>query len=168
MVKNLLRLGFVFLMISSLVNVSSAMSQLESGVETVGQKATNFSLEDTDGNKIDTAQVIGKIPVIFFFWTTWCPHCQSQIKQLKAEVEDIKKTGGQLILIDIDESKSQVINFLKSANAPFASLLDKDARVAEMYKVIGVPTFVIVGSDGIIKFHDNLLSDNYQKFLKEN
>ena len=71
----------------------------------------------------------------------------------------------ELILVDIDESKAQVNNFLQSIGSSFTALLDRDSKVAERYKIIGVPTFVIVGSDGIIRFHDNLLPSDYPDIL---
>lgn len=155
----------MFLIISSLVNVSSAMSQLQSDVETIGKKATVFSLKDTNGNKVDTAEIIGKKPVIFFFWTTWCPHCREQLSRLKKDAQDIKDVGAELILVDIQESKSQVNRFLENTNSSLTSLLDEDAKAAELYRVIGVPTFVIVGQDEIIKYHDNILPAGYKNIL---
>lgn len=165
MTKNILKVALIGLAMFSLFSISWAMGQLQSGTELVGQKAIAFSLEDSDGNKVDTSGFIGKRPVIFFFWTTWCPHCRRQINHLKAEAENIKNAGAELILVNVDESQAQVASFLKSSGIPFSSLLDKDGKVAESYKIIGVPTFVIVGGDGIIKFHDNLLPEDYQKIL---
>jgi peroxiredoxin len=135
--------------------------------EAVGKKAEVFSLEDTKGNKVDLSQFIGKKPVILFFWTTWCPHCRAQISRLKEESEKIKKTGAELILIDIDESPARVDSFLKNAGGNFTSLLDHDSRVSEKYGIIGIPTFVLVGGDGIIRSQDNLLPSDYPDILNK-
>lgn len=143
------------------------MGSLQQGAGTAGKAAQGFSLEDTQGNKIDTAKLIGAKPIIFFFWTTWCPHCRRQIGHLKEETERIKNAGAELILVDIGESEAQVSDFLQSTGTSLNSLLDRDSKVAEMYQIIGVPTFVIVGSDGIIRFHDNLLPSDYPDILSK-
>ena len=153
----------VILLFSIFSAISSAMSSLESGTAVVGKKSPGFSLKNTRGEEVDVFSFIGKKPIVFFFWTTWCPHCRRQINSLEQEAKNIKGAGAEIILVDVDESNAQVDGFLRSINSPFESLLDPDARIAGEYLVIGVPTFVIVGADGIIKFHDNLLPGDYQK-----
>lgn len=167
MVKNIFKGGLIILGLCFLTGISLAMGSLQQGAVTVGKIAKGFSLEDTKGNKVDTSRFIGKKPIIFFFWTTWCPHCRAQIHHLKEESDRIKNSGIELILVDIDESKAQVSDFLQGTGAPFNSLLDQDSKVAEMYQIIGVPTFVIVGVDGTIKLQDNLLPSDYLAILSK-
>jgi peroxiredoxin len=128
--KNIFKIGLAVFLISSLVNITYAMSQVPQNVDIVGQRASGFTLEDTQGKKIDVAKFIGTKPLIFFFWTTWCPHCREQIKHLKNEADNIKKSGAELFLIDVDENRAQVNKFLKNFGY-FDSLLDEDSKIAE-------------------------------------
>lgn len=144
-----------------------AMGPFNLGEDMTGKKAFVFTLKDTQGKETEVAQYLGKQPVIIFFWTTWCPHCRRQLSHLEKESGKIKEAGAELILVDVQESAGQVSKFLKGINIPLDSLLDENSQVAEKYEVIGVPTFVIVGSDGTIKFHGNFLPYDYQKFLAE-
>jgi len=163
--KNILAIILAFVMVVSFSGVSWAMAGRPDTIEIIDQKAKVFSLEDNLGGKVDVAEFIGKKPVIFFFWTTWCPHCRQQIKHLKEEETNIRQAGIELILVDIDESREQVSRFLRTSGGAFTSLLDPDAKIAEMYMIVGVPTFIVVGEDGIIRFHDNLFPGNYRKII---
>ncbi len=43
--------------------------------------AQDIILNDLNNNPVNVSSYKGK-PVIFFFWTTWCPHCRKEIKSL--------------------------------------------------------------------------------------
>jgi len=45
--KNIFKIGLAVFLISSLVNISYAMSQVPQNVDIVGQNASGFTLEDT-------------------------------------------------------------------------------------------------------------------------
>lgn len=144
-----------------------AMRPLNFSEDMTGEKAPAFTLKDTQGKVTDTAEYLGKQPVVIFFWTTWCPHCRRQISHLEKESAKISQAGAALILVDIEEDAIDVVRFLKGINSPLDSLLDEDSEVAGKYSVVGVPTFVVIGADGVIKFHGNSLPNEYQKFLAE-
>jgi thiol-disulfide isomerase/thioredoxin len=42
------------------------------------------TVEDLDGKAVDLGQWIGKTPVVFQFWATWCPICEALTPKLRA------------------------------------------------------------------------------------
>ncbi|MBI5416128.1 MAG: redoxin domain-containing protein, partial [Candidatus Omnitrophica bacterium] len=43
--------------------------------------------------------------------------------------------------------------------------LDQDSAVAESYDVVGVPTFYLIDSDGVVRGVDHSLPGNYEEIL---
>jgi peroxiredoxin len=59
-----------------------------------------------------------------------------------------KGRGLQVYLVDIEEPADRVRGFVKRYNVAFPALLDADARVSKLYRVVGVPSNVLIGRDG--------------------
>lgn len=129
--------------------------------------AFNFSLYDLEGNKISLSDFSGK-PLILFFWTTWCPFCREEFPVLTDNYNDLKKEGIEVLAIDIGESKERVKKFTVNLNLdmPFPILLDSASTVAYAYDLLGVPTFILIDSQGKIKFQGNDFPGNYKQLLK--
>lgn len=126
--------------------------------------ASNFTLSDLTGRSVSLSDYKDK-PVILFFWTTWCPHCRTQLKALNNEQEVMLKDGIEIMAIDISEPSYKVSNFLEKNNLNITVLLDKDAEVAEQYDILGVPTVMIIDKNGDIVFRDNYFPRDYKSFL---
>ena len=129
-------------------------------------KTPDFTLDDLNGKKVSLSNFAGK-PVILFIWTTWCPFCRGEILELQNKYKDMKAGGIELLAIDIGESREKVKKFLDKKNIEFPVLLDIDFKVANMYAVIGVPTIILINSQGEIKFQGNSLPDNYVQILSQ-
>lgn len=127
--------------------------------------APDFKLEDLSGTTVELKSFKGKRPVLLFFWTTWCPYCQRELKVLNTRLENLEKTGVELIAIDVGEPASRVNRVVKNYNLAFKVFLDEDSSVANSYGILGVPTFVLVDKKGYISFVDNYFPDEEIKRL---
>lgn len=125
---------------------------------------SGFVLEDLSGNNVSLSDFEEK-PIILFFWTTWCPHCRNQITNFNNKYEDLKSAGIELLAIDIGESKARVQSFLGRYSIKFPVLLDVDSKVAYKYRVVGVPTIILISKEGNIVLFSHTLPDNYQDLL---
>lgn len=126
--------------------------------------AKEFSLVNLQDKAVNLSDYKGK-PVILFFWSTWCPYCRQEFPKLTEKYSQISAKGIELLAIDIGEPKQRVENFLQGKNAEFQVLLDQDSKVAYANNLVGVPTFILIDSQGFIRWTGNDLPDDYAKIL---
>jgi peroxiredoxin len=119
---------------------------LNTGVDVA---APDFTLMDLNDKEVKLSDYKGKV-VLLNFSTTWCPHCRTIIPYL-TELHDQHKDKDFVILnIDIQESKERVRAFADRYKIPYRVLLDKDAKVAMLYEIVGVPNLILIDREGTI------------------
>jgi peroxiredoxin len=126
--------------------------------------ANDIILNDVNGKSVNISNSKGN-PVILFFWTTWCPYCRKELKSLNLLYPQMKKEGITVYAVNIGESANRVKGFLKDFGLTFNVLLDQEALLADLYAVMGVPTYVLLNKAGEWVAHDNALPGNYENLL---
>lgn len=127
---------------------------------------SDFTLWDLSGNSVSLSNYKDKA-IILFFWTTWCPHCRTQLSNFIGKYDSLKSANIELLAIDIGESKERIRSFLSKYSIKFPILLDLDSEVAYKYGVVGVPTIILISKKGDIVSTSYSLPDNYQSLLRE-
>ncbi len=128
--------------------------------------AQDIILNDLNNNPVNVSSYKGK-PVIFFFWTTWCPHCRKEIKSLNQNYEQFKKDGILIFAVNIGESDYKVKRFFKNYQLNYKVLLDKDGLLAENYGVMGVPTYILLNKAGKEVGKENTLPNDYKNLMSD-
>lgn len=147
----------------SLLLLSCAESERTQSSE--ASLAPDFKLQSLDNIMFTLASYRNKQPLILFFWTTWCPFCRRELTTLNERYQDLTKDKCGLFAISVGEPAYKAENFAKNYKLTFPVLLDKDARVAQYYEVLGVPTYFFVDKEGRIIFKDNYFSEEKYKEL---
>lgn len=160
-------LSRIFLIITSTIFLFSGIALASASMgksRLTGEPAPAFSLESTKGGKVSLADLKGK-EIILFFFTTWCPYCREKMPVL---AEEYRKSGAkpEILPIDVGESKAKVIAFAEKDGLPFPVFLDSDTRVSGAYGLVGVPTVVLISSDGTVAWIGNDLPSDYEKLFK--
>ncbi|MBI2094804.1 MAG: TlpA family protein disulfide reductase [Candidatus Omnitrophica bacterium] len=110
-----------------------------------------FTLRNLEGEAVRFDEVLeGKKAVLLNFWATWCPPCREEIPDL---VELQARRGGDsftVLGVDVGESAAKVRAFSEKMGINYPLLLDDDMEVARAYGVVGIPTSLLVASDGMI------------------
>jgi peroxiredoxin len=66
----------------------------------VGDKAPPFSLEDSEGRIVSSAELLKKGPlVVTFYRGAWCPYCNMELRALEAAKPELEKLGASLVAI---------------------------------------------------------------------
>lgn len=117
----------------------------------------DFTLPDLEGKSVTLSSFKDASPVLLVFWATWCPYCIEEMPEL---VRLQNKYGDRLkvLAIDVQESRPRVASFVSSRGITLTVLLDEEGDVSRAYGVMGVPTLVVVGKDGMGVLADNRLT----------
>lgn len=114
-------------------------------------ESMQFELPDLQGKLVRLDETLkANKAVLINFWATWCPPCREEIPDL---IELQKEYGGRgftILGVDVDESKKKVASFVQKTGINYPILLDDGSVVAERYGVVGIPTSVLILSDGTV------------------
>lgn len=115
-----------------------------------GMTSYDFTLKDVDGNDVSLSDFKGKV-VLIDFWATWCAPCK---KELPALLDLAKKLEGKelvILSISVDTDKKAWEKMVKSENLAGINLYNNGwGDVAALYKVTGVPRYVLIDKNGQI------------------
>ena len=101
----------------------------------VGDKIPNFSAKDSNGNDFDSASIIGKKPIVLYFYPKDnTPGCTAQACSFRDQYEDFKDLGAEVIGISSDSVQSHE-KFAKRYKLPFVLLSDSDKKLRNLFGV---------------------------------
>ena len=143
-----------FVMLISSFNANILFAEIETGVD-VGQKATPFKLLTVDGKEIGLESFAKDKVTLLVFGATWCPACRHEIPILKDYYNKLKDDGLKILNIDIQESNKKVKSFVNKNQINYPVALDSNAKVAMLYKVVGIPLNVVLDKNGVIRYKEN-------------
>lgn len=142
---------------------------------TTGTKIPGFTLPDQDGKDFSSLEVVGKKPlVVFFYPKDHTPGCTREVCAFRDNYEDFRDLGAEVVGISSDSQRSHV-KFATEYRLPFRLLSDEDQKVRKLFNVKGsffnlLPgreTFV-ADSKGIIRMVFNSMdpADHMKQALK--
>lgn len=101
----------------------------------VGDKIPNFTAKDNDGNVFDSASIVGKKPVVFYFYPKDnTPGCTAQACSFRDQYEDFKDLGAEVIGISSDSIASHE-KFIQRYKLPFILISDSDKKIRNLFGV---------------------------------
>ena len=142
-----------------------------------GNPLPEFTLEDEEGRKVNSRQLLGNPALFLFYRGNWCPLCMAQIKEIAAQYKQLADHGVQIVLISPQPHK-HTQKLAQRFEVPFIYLVDAGNKVARQLKLLAqnglpfgmqllgydsdtvMPTVVITDAEGKIIFAD--LTDNYR------
>jgi len=113
-----------------------------------GLFAADIKLQNLNGKEVSPGEYTGKQPVIMFFWASWCPYCQRDLKELNQAAPKLKEKGIAVLTVDLGESKARVARFMQVNALSLEVLLDENGDFSDSYGVFGIPTFIIFDKNG--------------------
>jgi len=121
---------------------------------------TDFTLQNLRGEPVSLGRYIGKKPVLLVFWATWCPHCNESVPVInRIHAESGNGERLQILALDFLESPEKVDSFVRRKQVSYPVLLDRRGTVARTYRVVGIPTYILVDREGRIVYRDHEIPD---------
>jgi thiol-disulfide isomerase/thioredoxin len=117
-------------------------------------------------SKFDLAQYKNKV-VYLDFWASWCGPCRKSFPWLNDIQAKYKNQGLVVIGVNLDTELDQAKKFLKDVPANFRVYSDPDGKLAEKYKLVGMPSsFVIDGKGKVRHRHVGFKKSNIDEYEK--
>jgi peroxiredoxin len=142
------------LLISIVVGALAAVPALaqDSALE-VGMRAPAFTLDDTKGNAVNLASVIGTKPVVLEFWAFWCENCkQLEPRLFAAHAKYSKEVAFYGVAVSINQTPARVARYVEQYRYPFPMLWDKEGKAAELYDVPATSYVVVIDRSGKVVY----------------
>lgn len=127
--------------------------------------APDFKLNDLSKNSVTLSEYRDKQGVVLFFWTTWCPFCLRELRTLNNRYLQLLKNDWELLAINVAEPAYRVESYVKRYSLVFKVLLDRAAKAADSFGIMGVPTYIMIDKKGQIIFRDNYFPEEKYKEL---
>lgn len=135
----------------------------------VGSKAPDFvlpSLADPS-MPLHLAEINKDHPVLLVFWATWCPNCVEEIPQLNEWQEKKSARGLRILAVNVEESREDVLAFVKKQPVHYPVALDEKGQVASQYKLAGIPVALYLEKGGEILYYGFQLPKQIDPFLEQ-
>ena len=98
-----------------------------------GEMAPEFTLSDSDGNKVSSRELLAKGPMVLTFYRgVWCPYCNLELQALEEVIDDIRARGATLLAISQQSPKNSRVS-KRQNNLSFPILTDQDGELAEQF-----------------------------------
>ncbi len=164
---NRLLCGFLASILVVSLIIPSAFSSMAAASESPAP-APNFELPDLKGTNISLSDFKGQKPVLLYFWATWCPYCISvrpEVIKLRKQISE-KDLGVLAVNVGGSDTLDKLKRYEEANPAPYMVLYDASGKTARSFKIFGIPHFVLIDKDGVIKYSGNNLPSDLMALLK--
>jgi peroxiredoxin len=115
-----------------------------------GDVLPDFSATAVDGSTVSIARLKGQ-PLWLTFGASWCPDCRAEATDLQATYAKYKSAGLAVVGVFIREDQAAVLDYAKRVGFTFTMVADPQSKIADLYRVYGIPIHFFVGRDGKVR-----------------
>lgn len=133
----------------------------------IGKPAPDFQVSPAKaGGDVRLVDFKGKV-VVLDFWATWCGPCRALMPYVSKLQEKYRDQG--LVVLGISAEEHDLVSQFRLANPwmQYELFSDHNAEASMLYKADGLPTTVIVGRDGKVRYWENGVSEQSVNELED-
>jgi peroxiredoxin len=121
-----------------------------------GRRAPDFELRTPDGTSYCLQELLAAGSVILAFYKSTCPTCQLAFPNLQKAWAASGGTSAARLLGVSQDDPIETRRFVQEFGLTFDVVVDEEPHdVSSAYGLEYVPTFFIIGSDGVIRLSDS-------------
>lgn len=102
-------------------------------------------------NPLDLAAYQGKV-VYLDFWASWCTPCRRSFPWLDGLVREYAGRDLVVIGVNVDQDPELAEKFLNETPASFPIVYDPRGELATRFKIVGMPSAVLIDRTGHVRF----------------
>jgi len=116
--------------------------------------ASALELEGLSGETVNLDSLLARGPVVLNFWATWCKPCRLEMPHLESIYKELKTRGVQFAAVSLDNPrwKDRVKAYIRKNGFTLPVYIDTKGKLARHFRVIAVPTTVVLGEDGNVVY----------------
>lgn len=100
---------------------------------------------------LDLSPYRGKV-VYLDFWASWCAPCRESFPWLGDLVHEYGAQNVVVLAVNVDHDRWRAERFLNETHANFPIIYDPQGELATAYKVVGMPSAVLIDRTGKVRF----------------
>lgn len=115
-----------------------------------GAPAIDFTVTDSEGNKVKISELKGKV-VYIDFWASWCGPCKAQFAHVKRIKEHFAGKDVVFVYVSIDEDEAAWLKAKEQYGLTGLHTREDggwEAKIASEYGVKGIPAYFLVDKAG--------------------
>ena len=153
------RMGVIFTM--TLLFSAVAKAEVLEGM------APDFTLKSRSGENVKLSEHRGEV-VMINFWASWCAPCRQEMPLLEEMYKKYSDLGFVLLGVNVEEDSSKATELLRDIPVSFPVLYDNKNEVTKLYKVVAMPSTVMVDRDGNMRYlHRGYLPGYEAEYIKQ-
>lgn len=135
-----------------------------------GKKLADFETRDIGGKNVKLSDIDSDYTLLVF-WATWCPHCNSLVKDLKKIYLPDNRHKLEIITVSLDESKEELDRFLKEGGYDWINVCDYKkwkGELVQQFDIFATPTMFLISKDLTIEAKPITYSELMDELYKRN
>ena len=129
--------------------------------------APDFTLKSRSGENIKLSELRGEV-VMINFWASWCAPCRQEMPLLEVLYKKYSDLGFTLLAVNVEEDSSKGDDLLRDIPVTFPVLYDNTNKVTKLYKVVAMPSTIIIDRDGKMRYlHRGYLPGYEEEYKKQ-
>jgi cytochrome c biogenesis protein CcmG/thiol:disulfide interchange protein DsbE len=100
---------------------------------------------------VDLARLRGKV-VYLDFWASWCKPCRESFPWMNSVQSAYAKQGVVVVAVNVDQERALADAFLQQYPAQFQVYYDPSGKLAESYRVVGMPSSFLIDRSGAVRY----------------
>ncbi|MBS0470378.1 MAG: TlpA family protein disulfide reductase [Proteobacteria bacterium] len=114
---------------------------------------------------LDLSAYKGKV-VYLDFWASWCTPCRESFPWMSDIQRNYGSDGLVVIAVNVDRDRESADEFLQSFSPAFKVVYDPSGTIAKQYELKDMPTSVLIGRDGRVRFvHNGFYPDREDSYV---
>jgi peroxiredoxin len=137
--------------VAMLIVLPLLLAATRASAANVEGQAPDFTLKSLDGSNLRLNEYRGQV-VLINFWASWCGPCRQEFPLLDRMHQRYRDAGFAVLGVNVEEDPRQAREFLEKVRVEFPILFDEQQSVSETYRVMAMPSSVVLDRDGIVRY----------------